>query len=370
MERQQCIADGNKNKTLAINFLTDAISCFEDLSNDILYEIFDFLDFCQACDAFTPLNQRFQNLFTHCNLPIKIKLTSISRSTFSRYNKRILMPNLNCIKSLHMSNPFVIDHMLPSLSNGLKLTQLETLILEKIQWTILKNLLKSPLPLSYLSSLIIDCEDLVENRKNLYEEIFRFPRLKYCKLSINEYNRSEPLPLATNQFSSIEHFILITKDSLYDLPHLLSYMPHLKKLSIQSNGNFSPEQMQQSSSVLLHLTHLSLTNCNIPFNLLSLMVESLFNQVEVFHFSTSSKNDYIDADQWESLIASNMPRLRIFDLNVKFTLDWNHMPVECNSRIKQFHLPFWSERQWFFQSEIHKMRYKYLLYFFSTNPYR
>ena len=49
---------------------------------------------------------------------------------------------------------------------------LEALILNKIQSTYLEYLLDLP----YLLSLIIDCEDEVNNKNNLYYEIFRLPR--------------------------------------------------------------------------------------------------------------------------------------------------------------------------------------------------
>jgi hypothetical protein len=370
IKRQHSTEDESKNKKLEANLSTDAITRFEDMSNEILHEIFDFLDFCQAYETFTPLNRRFETLFIHSTLPIKIKLTSVSKSTFYRYRKQIILPHEHRIRFLHLSNRFLIDYVFCSLCNGLKLTQLETLILEKIQSTFLENLLKNLLFLFYLSSLIIDCDDLVENRKNIYEEIFRLSRLKYCKLSINELNPSESLPLATNQSSSIEHFILITKDPLYDLPHLVSYMPYLKHLSIQSNNVFRPEQMQQSSSVLLHLTHLSLKSSNISFDLLEFMFRSLFNRVNVFHLSTSSTIHYFNADQLERLIISYMPQLRIFDLDLKFLFNDNQIIVNYIPQINRFNASFWSERQWFFQFQIYQMQNQPYLHFFSIKPYR
>ncbi|CAF1373721.1 unnamed protein product [Rotaria sordida] len=207
---------------------------FEDLSKEIIYEIFEFLDFFHLYEIFSNLNIRFQNFFIYSNFPIKIKLLSASKSTFQRYYTQIIIPNQHRIKSLYLSNPFIIDGIFSSTRIELKLIKLETLILNKISSIYFENLLKYLFILPYLSSLIINCEDEIQNKNKLYKQVFRLRPLKYCKLSLDDSNQPEQLPIAMKESSPIEYFILNSTHVLNDLNNLLSYIPHLKHLSIDS----------------------------------------------------------------------------------------------------------------------------------------
>ncbi len=52
-----------------------SISCLENLSNELFYEIFDYLDGCDIYNAFSNLNIHFQNLIFCSSFPIKIDLS-------------------------------------------------------------------------------------------------------------------------------------------------------------------------------------------------------------------------------------------------------------------------------------------------------
>ncbi|CAF1936031.1 unnamed protein product [Rotaria magnacalcarata] len=136
------------------NSLTKSIIHFEDLSNEIIYEIFGFLDFRHTYDAFSNLNKRFQNFLTNLTLPINIDMSSMSKSDFQKYYKQIIIPNTHRIKSLHLSNPFSIDLFLTHNCIISKLIRLKTLILYDIQSIDFQNLLIYLISLPYLCSLV------------------------------------------------------------------------------------------------------------------------------------------------------------------------------------------------------------------------
>ncbi|CAF3610962.1 unnamed protein product [Rotaria socialis] len=169
------------------NSLTKSIIHFEDLSNEIIYEIFGFLDFRHTYDAFSNLNKRFQNFLTNLTLPINIDMSSMSKSDFQKYYKQIIIPHTHRIKSIHLSNPFSIDVFLTHNCIISKLIRLKTLILYDIQSIDFQNLFIYLISLPYLSSLVISNIDEGRVTKSLYHEIFRLPMLKYCKISFNNY---------------------------------------------------------------------------------------------------------------------------------------------------------------------------------------
>ncbi|CAF0830930.1 unnamed protein product [Adineta steineri] len=90
------------------------ITRFEDLPNEIIYEIFDILDFCSAYEIFSNLNRRFHQILVLSTLSIKIDISLISKPTFQRHYKQIIMPNKHRINSLCLSNPFILDLFFPS----------------------------------------------------------------------------------------------------------------------------------------------------------------------------------------------------------------------------------------------------------------
>ncbi len=162
----------------------DAVTRVEDLSNEVIYEMFDFLDFCQIYDAFSHLNVRLENLLHDPLLPIKIKIALVSKPTFQRYYTQIIIPNVRRIQSLHLSNPFIIDFVFSLLSMLSKFTRLECLVLHKIKVNCLENNLIHLRSLLCLSSLVIDCIGYVQSRQVSCRSIFRLSQLKYCKISL------------------------------------------------------------------------------------------------------------------------------------------------------------------------------------------
>jgi hypothetical protein len=64
------------------------IVCLENLSNEVFYEIFDYLDVYDIYQSFASLNARFQDLLIRLYLRLKIKICQLSaqdRQTQHRY---------------------------------------------------------------------------------------------------------------------------------------------------------------------------------------------------------------------------------------------------------------------------------------------
>ncbi|CAF4417097.1 unnamed protein product, partial [Adineta steineri] len=111
------------------SLLKEFVACFEILFNELIYEIFDLLDFHHVYQAFYSLNARFHNLIGNSTVPIEVNLSSISKSTFQRYNKDIILPNKLRIHSLHLSNPCLYDDISSPIHILSQFLRLETLSL-------------------------------------------------------------------------------------------------------------------------------------------------------------------------------------------------------------------------------------------------
>ncbi|CAF1127888.1 unnamed protein product [Rotaria sordida] len=250
-----------------------------------------------------------------------------------------------------------------------KFTRLENLIFHGIKSFFLDAILMSLLILPCLSSLVIDCLDNVENKNVVFYQIFRLPVLKYCKLSLNEPFSLGSLPIATTEFSSIEHLVITKLLRLDELNGLLSYVPKLHLLSIHLSNRFSETYQQQHFIHLNHLTHVFLNITNMNFKEFELIIKNLFNRVEVLCITLKDDSTYLYENQWKQLILFHMHHLRIFDIMISYTADSSADIFISISLTNHFKSQFWFERRWFFEYQIYNDLLDGFI-FYSINPYR
>ncbi|CAF1321297.1 unnamed protein product [Rotaria sp. Silwood1] len=244
--------------------IKENITNLENLSNELLYEIFEFLNYHHAFQVFYDLNQRFQDLFLNSNLPIKIHISSISKSKLQHYLTHIIKLYTYQIELFRLSNPF-IDLCLLLLPIMKKLTQLKTLILNNIESNYIEQIVNHLSSLPVLSSLTIISINTIKNHKNIYYKIFRLAILKYCQILIELLQSPKLLPIATNEFSTIEHLIINHDISIDELPILLSYVPQLRRLSIGHLKESKLNRTERDSISLNYLTNVSLKLHNVNF---------------------------------------------------------------------------------------------------------
>ncbi len=116
---------------------------FEDLSNEVIYEVFEFLDTHHLYEGFFDLNTRFRSLCIHSNLPTNINIPFISQSTFRRYYTQLISSKKHHINSIYVSNPLILDFFFSSNEEILKCSKLQSLIFETIESKHVENVLKS-----------------------------------------------------------------------------------------------------------------------------------------------------------------------------------------------------------------------------------
>ena len=355
-----------------------SITHFEDLSNELIYEVFEYLHDFHVYQAFYNLNIRFYNLITHSTFPLQINILPMSKSNYQQYYKDIIEINTHRINSLCLSNLFIYDIVSSPIRILSELLQLENLVLDNIESKSLEKLLPKLISLPSLSSLTINSADTVKNGNDIYSQVVRLPALKYCKLSLEGwYYGILSIPFTTSSYSPIEYLNINNVFYLDQLDNLLSHVPQIRRFSVGLLRDYRLKQTSPHSPVLNYLTHVSLTLDNVRFDRFERMMANLFSIIQVLHISIRYSDDvgYMKNEKWEQLISSHMPNLHIFDIRHE---DWRCQPTNTtsysnnhcwslDSQIDQFASPFWIERQWFFTLQ---SNYKSRAIFYSTDPYR
>ncbi|UJR32673.1 hypothetical protein I4U23_020134 [Adineta vaga] len=345
---------------------------FEDLANELYYEIFNYLDLYHAYKAFYNTNIRFQNLLINSNQPIKINISSMSKSTFQRYYRHMIMSNKHRIASMYLSNPFVVDIIFSPVRIVSDFNRLERLVFDRIKSKYLPNILHYLASLPNLTSLTIIPIEIVSNQNDLIENILRLPALKYCRISLKQRFASTPLTISSNITSPLEHLVIDYEFNLKQLNTFLSYVPQLRRLTCSSLFGTNILSAETSPTVLKNLTHISFDTIGTTFNHFEELIRNLTHQLQVLCISLNSDREYLDANRWEYLIKSFIPQLRIFDFQHTDFIESNTNENRAwyDSILQQFSSSFWHKRKWFFGYRFEKNMLRDRVIFYSKNCYR
>ncbi|CAF4099524.1 unnamed protein product, partial [Rotaria sordida] len=360
--------NGNKKQKLQDQNSNTNKTLFENLSNEIIYEIFDYLGIYHVYHEFFNLNQRFNNFFINSNLPIQIDISSMSKSNFEQYHKDIILPNKHRINYLRLSNAFTVDIIFSPPRLISKFLQLETLVFDNINARYLNNILHHQIILPHLHSLTINLIDYIQNSTLFYLQLFRLSKLKYCKIQFESKDDEQLLPRCTNEFSSIEYLVIKNCFRFQLLNNFLSYLSRLCYLSIDYLNRIDFKDIELYPLLLEYLKYVSLELDLVYFNRFEQLIKNFFYHVEILHFTSKYDSRYLDAEIWEKLITSYMPYLRIFDINHDGSIQ--HNLSRYHNWINQFNSSFWAEKQWFFTHQHNCQDTIGSGIFYSTNPYR
>ncbi|CAF4880651.1 unnamed protein product [Rotaria sp. Silwood1] len=295
--------------------------CLEDLTDEILYDIFEYVDVYDIYKGFYNLNKRFQDLAIHSNVLTKINFSTMSKSSFDDYYRNILMLNQNRIHFLRLSNPFAAEIIFSHSRLVLNFIRLETLVLENIQIKYLYKILDNLVYLHKFYSLTISISDYVESLTLIFARIFLLSKLKYCKIEYQTKNYEEPLftILIEDDYSPMQSLIINGRFPFDSFGHLLYCLPKLQHLSIDClvQQRFDTEEEEEELSLiqLKYLKYVSLHIDHIEFTRFKKIITEVFHYVQTLHLTTYYDGAYLNAKQWQKLIVTYMPYLRIFDIN-------------------------------------------------------
>ena len=322
----------------------------EDLSNEIFYEIFEYIEYYDLFNAFSNLNNRFENLLNYSFLSLKLNVNSESVSEVRKYCQQFMDPNKHRIVSLHLNDCLHMNASPPLHFIDSSFHRLESLIFNRVQHDQFISLLPVLTSLSRLFSITVHFNDNIVNLTEIYRLIFRLPFLKKLELSAKGYSLTMSLPINTfEQHSHIERMIINHACNLTELITLLSYTPLLAHLTCIE---LSKQHQYISQIVLikmLKLTRITFNMCNAMFDDFEIFIQKICKQLRVLCINTSQDAAYLDAIRWERLISQHMPYLRVFNFEYH---EYHYQSIELsshNNQLNQFTSSFWVDRGWFFQ---------------------
>ncbi|CAF4142825.1 unnamed protein product, partial [Rotaria sordida] len=307
-EKLQCTS----GLATSINTNKNCNTYFEDLSNELIYEVFDYLDGYHIYEGFFNLNTRFQNLCTHSHLSIEMGIAYLPKSTFQHYYNQFILPHKHQIQSLHLSDIFIIDFFSSLIENISKCSQLRTLLLDKMESKCLEHLLIDLSSLPNLSSLSIHV-GYGSNKMTIYNQIFQLPALKYCKIAFEENLPLGPLPLSPNLSSPIQHFVIIDNVDLDEVNIILSCIPKIRRLSITYRSEYFSQEAVIFLMILNNSTRISVTGNRLPQKCIKEFIKKYSHEIKVLHVSSTRYSTHFET--WEKSILPYIRHLHTVDVH-------------------------------------------------------
>ncbi|CAF1657373.1 unnamed protein product [Adineta ricciae] len=354
--------------TIKKSAITSSTTCLENLSNELIYEIFEHLNINDIFECFFDLNLRFHDLCLQSNLSIKINSSFLSKTRFDLCYTHLIMHKKHRIQSLHLCDAFIIDYFCSSTQDFTAYTQLQTIVVNQINPSHLDNLLIQAASLPCLSSLAISIQRST-NIDTVWMSIMKLPALKHLMMTIKDkLHFYSPLKTVTIR-SSIEHLVINGEIDYYDVDSVLSYLPHLHRLAINHMSIRYRYLTYPFTTILSGLTHVFLHLTGVTFDQFESFAKACFGLVKVLRITSNDDATYLDADRWQKLIENHMSYLQIFDIQYKYAA-YTIRKRECLKQhlLNAFESQFWFERKWFFTHEINYEGSSHGIVY-STKPY-
>lgn len=329
-------------------------SLIENLSDEVFYEIFDYLHGYEIHQAFSSLNRRFENLLLSSSFLLKMKFSSTT--VFDRRYQELIHSNKSRIRSLHFSHEPITDRFISLCMIDSSFIHLQSIVLNPISTFKLVVLLFYLKALPCLFSLTVSLSSCNDDFGDIYLLILRLPVLKHLKINIwGQYKVNIPVPIATDEeFSSIEYLVIDHCCSLNALTDLLSYTPRLSHLYCWGIANCGDDDVKLD--VLKRLSNLVQLVVRIhyfQFDDLEDVLLELCSRLERLKITIQYPDkDFLDSQRWEKLIVDNMPQLRRFILYCVYFINDDFQVTPSHSLINGFKSSFWIDRQWIFSIEI------------------
>ena len=338
-----------------MSFSIEDISCLECLSNELFYEIFEYLDGCAIIQSFSRLNQRLENLIQYSSLPLQIKFTPASQTKLEENCRNVIVPYKHRIRSLHLYYYLIIQIFFDTCTINDSFTHLESIVLSGISRENAMVAIFHMKSLPKLSSLTIELEgDYDQDSSIIFQLIFQLPTLKYLSIAATSGELDIEIPRTINfRPSSIERMILNVDLQVSELITIVQHTPNLKYLSCTRIVESDDINLNGQLPLLTELTHLSIKNFQADFDEFEYLMKRISSQVRILRLKASPFRSFLSENRWRELINKHMPVLHKFHFDCREENnddDFDYNYFEPNPKmLRPFTSSFWTNRNWYFQ---------------------
>lgn len=339
---------------------------FDELPNELLFDLFEFLTIIDRFRAFHNINYRLNNLLFNHTQKYHLNFQLISKYDLKIICQDYLPFIINQIHSLYLSDadetPFLTEYLF---SFGFTLDQfnyLKSLTLNHIDS--LKQIFQMISHCYHLTHLfLIQCnfEHKEKDFQFIINTIWNLPKLIYCKLDCNIPGHRLLTYISTIS-QSIQYLSIKNIHCNFNtLSHLLKYTPNLQQLWTTIFCGSTSEQFQISNSSIISLNIIQKSSLNTLINLLE-------NMITLCSLTIETSDIYLNGYDWENILNKYLPNLKIFQLKMNFELSKEiNRENQIDILLDSFQTPFWVEKhRWFVQcdwslSKLHQYAVLYTL---------
>ena len=183
---------------------------FEELANEILIDLFEYIDFLDLFRIFYNLNSRFNQLIFHQYRIYNLNFQKIFKYEFNLLCEKYFLSIYNRIISLYLSNndytPNLFQLFFSYNFNLKKFNRLQLLSIESIHsFSLLNQILLQCQSLPYFTHLsILKCHFKEQDQfDDLIRNIWNLSKLKFCKMN-HRFSYRLKFPENTNTSLSLK----------------------------------------------------------------------------------------------------------------------------------------------------------------------
>ena len=301
---------------------------FEELVNELLLDIFEFIDIIRLLRAFYGLNSRLNNLVSKSIRIYHVDFRSLPRQEFDDFCQRYLPSMINGVQSICLSD----DDETPNLSQNFlsydfNLTQfihLQSLsfysidsinLINRIVFQCLnlthfkmincctdtKRIMSSSRPISIALYNSLGIDDARRNSVQLMKNIWSLPKLINCSL-IFYFGETRSASVVS---SSIKYLYIESINSIYELDWLFQCTPHLQQFHTKFECINEIVQMRISASSLVSLKVQWEGSLNSLKHLLS-------QAKNLRYLIIDTSTIYLNGYEWEQILVEYLSQIKVF----------------------------------------------------------